>query len=112
MQQLTDYMKLQKEIFEYFKFTPDWVVPPIDDRREFWWHLNEGDIKDSVFYAATETDLEDKEADNYYVNDIYTQRFYRRWVYRGSDYTMIMVDTHVDGNKFLAIFDNAKEIRT
>ncbi len=32
-------------------------------------------------------------------------------VYRGQDYTMISVDTHVDGNKFLQIFDNKKEVK-
>lgn len=46
-----------------------------------------------------------------YSNEIYTQRFLPKWVYRGKDYTMICVDTHTDGNKFLQIFDNSKEIR-
>ena len=45
------------------------------------------------------------------VNDIYTQRFYDKWVWRGKDYTMIFCDTHTDGNKFFGIYDNKKEVK-
>lgn len=44
-----------------------------------------------------------------YVNEIYTQRHLTKWVYRGEDYTMILVDTHVDRNQFLQIFANKYE---
>jgi len=54
--------------------------------------------------------LDQEEWLSFYRNDIYTQRFLSKWVYRGEDYTMICVDTHTDGNKFLQIFNNKKEI--
>jgi hypothetical protein len=64
-----------------------------------------------VKFAETIEALDDWEAGEYYSNEIYTQRFLPKWVYRTDDYTMICVDTHVDGNKFLQIFDNAKEVK-
>lgn len=48
---------------------------------------------------------------NYYVDEIYAQRFYEKWVYRGNEFTMIFVDTHMDGNKFFAVFSNDKEVK-
>ena len=47
---------------------------------------------------------------DYYESEIYTQRFYEKHVYRGNELTLIFVDTHVDGNKFFAIFSNEKEL--
>jgi hypothetical protein len=46
---------------------------------------------------------------DYYQNDIYTNRFLPKWVYRGPEYTMIVVDTHTDGNQLLQVFANDKE---
>jgi hypothetical protein len=46
-----------------------------------------------------------------YAAEIYTQRFLPKWVYRGAEYTMVCVDTRTDGNKFLMVFDNKKEIK-
>lgn len=46
-----------------------------------------------------------------YSDEIYTQCFLPKWIYRGKDYTMILIDIHTDGNRFLAIYDNKKEIK-
>lgn len=104
MQLLTDYLKMQQEIYAYFGYVEDWVVIPISDEREYYWYVSNGD----VCYADTEQELKDQDG-NYYENPIYKQRFLDKWVYRADDYTMICVDTQTDGNKFLSIFDNAKE---
>jgi hypothetical protein len=61
-----------------------------------------------VRFAKTEQELESEDGD-YYENEIYTQRHLPKWVYRGADYTMVVVDTHTDGNKFLQVFANANE---
>ena len=55
--------------------------------------------------------MNDREAGEYYSASIYTQRFLRKWVYRGKDFTLVCMDTHTDGNKFLGVFDNSKEIK-
>jgi len=104
MKILDDYFKLQNEIYEYFGYAEDWVVIPIDDAREYYWSL----LLDNVGFAKTIKELENEEGE-YYENEIYKQCFLPKHVYRGKDYTMICVDTHTDGNKFLQIFDNSKE---
>lgn len=106
MKLLDEYLKLQQEIYEYFGYVEQWRVIPIDDRRECYWWLN-GD--EEVIYADRLEDF-DESVGNYYSDEIYTQRHHSKWVYRGKDYTMIMVDTNTDGNKFLAIYDNNKEV--
>lgn len=58
-------------------------------------------------FADTETELQ-AVSGNFYIEQICTRNL-SKWVYRGEMYTMIVVDTQTDGNKFLRIFDNAKE---
>ncbi len=109
MKLLDDYFKIQQQIYNYFGYKEDWVVIPIEDSTEYYWRLD-GEGQGEIIYAETEELLDDP-AGNYYVHSIYTQRFLPKWVYRADDYTMICVDTHTDGNKFLQIFDNQKERR-
>jgi len=106
---LDQYFDLQKQIFDYFGYVEDWREIPIDDAREYFWHLTGEGHGDGVKFAREEKNLFEGTMDDGYSNEIYTQRFLPKWVYRGKDYTMICVDTHTDGNKFLQIFDNAKE---
>lgn len=102
MKLLNDYFALQNKIYAHFGYQEDWVVIPIQDRTKMFWKFNGQDIQ----YAET---MEKMQSDGeYYEDSLYTQRFLPRWVYEAPDYTMICVDTHTDGNKFLAIFDNAK----
>lgn len=106
MKILDEYFKLQQEIYDYFRFEEDWVVLPLDDRREYDWEI----INDEEILYGKKDDIINNTG-NYYSDEIYKQRFYDKWVYRGEEYTMIMVDTHTDGNRFLAIYDNLKEIK-
>ena len=99
--------EIRAEIFDYFGYSEDWRVLPFDDARCYFWRLD-GEGPGSVHFADTEAELEG-ETGNYYVNEIYTQRHLSKWVYRGEEYTMIVVDTHTDGNQFLQIFSNRLE---
>jgi hypothetical protein len=111
MQLLNDYNAKRKELFDYFGYVEDWVAIPVDDATMYYWFINGGEGHyGEVRFAETAQDLDDEDAGNYYSNEIYTQRHLPKWVYRGAEYTMIVVDTHTDGNKFLQIFDNLKEI--
>jgi hypothetical protein len=110
MDLLDRYLSLQKEIYDYFGYVEDWVVIPIDDRREFYWSTIGDERSGSVKYAVTEDELEEELGD-YYQDEIYTQRFLPKWVYRALEFTMICVDPQSDGNRFLAIYDNSKERR-
>lgn len=112
MKLLNEYFDLQKKIYDYFGYAEDWVAIPLDDQTECYWTLTQyEDGKGFVQFHPNRKDLLDKDGGNYYENEIYTQRFLPKWVYRGEEYTMICCDTHTDGNKFLCIFDNAKEIK-
>jgi len=101
---ISEYFNLQQEIYDHFGYVEDWVVIPISDDRRYYWRIDDNTVK----FADSEPELYD-ELGNYYEHEIYKQRFLPKWVYRASDYTMICVDTHVDGNKFMSIFDNPKE---
>jgi len=111
MKNLDEYFKLQNEIFEYFGYKEDWVVIPIDDGTEYFWYLEGEGNGANVLFAENKENVFDGTDEDGYSRSIYTQRFLSKWVYRGKDYTMICTDTHTDGNKFLQIFDNEKEIK-
>lgn len=111
MKELDLYLSAKKAVFEYFGYIENWRVIPIDDAREFYWILilDDDGRNGSVRYAESIEQLSDDDYD-YYENEIYTQRHLDRWVYEGEEFTMICVDTHTDGNKFLQIFDNSKRM--
>lgn len=116
MKDLEDYFALQKKIYKYFGYIENWRVIPLDDSTDYYWRLDgEGSGGEVVFAEGdtAEAALAKMDSDNgdYYSNSIYTQRFLKKWVYRGEEYTMICVDTHTDGNVFLSVFDNNKEIK-
>ena len=109
MKLLDDYFKIKKEIHDYFGYQEDWVVIPLDDARECYWNLNEyeGEVK----FAENKENVFNGTMEDGYMNEIYTQRFLDKYVYRTEHFTMICVDTNTDGNKFLQVFDNSKEIK-
>lgn len=96
-------------VHKYFGYVEDWVVIPLDDGRSYYWFINEG--AGFVRFAETLEALHNDEAGEYYQYTIYTQRFLPKYVYRTNDFTMVCVDTNTDGNKFLQIFDNTKEVK-
>lgn len=106
MKALDAYNEALEEIYNYFGFKEDWAVFPIDDNREMFWRIiNEHTVR----FSKTKELLDDEEGD-VYENEILHHRFYPKAIYEGPEYTMIMVDTHTDGNKFLQIFDNSKRV--
>ena len=117
MKLLDDYFKLQQELFSYFGYEQNWVTIPFDDSTMYWWYLDQDERgHGEVTFAETESDLRSALDDinfdgDYYSNEIYTQRFLKKWVYEGRDYTMVVVDTHTDGNKYLQVFDNSKRLK-
>lgn len=98
----------RKAIFEYFGYVEDWCIFPFSDCREMFWHIDGSETNGCIISANSLEEYADGEV---YSDEIYTQRFLPKWVYRAKDYTMILVDTHTDGNRFLAIYDNKKEIK-
>ena len=112
MKLLEDYKNIKDQIFEYFGYKENWACIPIEeDSLEYYWELDENSYGGGeVRFSESKEDIINREGD-YYSDIIYTQRHLSKWVYRGEDYTMICVDTQCDGNKFLRIFKNDKELK-
>lgn len=106
MKLLKDYFDLQQNIYNYFGYEEGWVVIPIEDDTGYYWMVDPNE-SECVIFAIDQTDFYNGD---YYKNEIYNQRHLPKYVFRGEDYTMIAVDTHTDGNKFLQIFSNSKEV--
>jgi len=105
MDLMKKFNSAKQAIYDHVGFKEDWVIYPIDDNTEMFWKIAGGDVK----YAKS---MEQFRSDgDYYEDEIYTQRFYDKHVYRGDKLTLIFVDTHVDGNKFFAIFNNENELK-
>lgn len=104
MKLMENYDNAIQKLYDHVGFVEDWVVYPIDNRTEMFWHIEDGDVR----YAGTLEQLNSN--GDYWEDEIYTQRFYDKHIYVGKELTMIMVDTHTDGNKFFAFFDNKKQI--
>lgn len=106
---IDEYFKLQKTVHDYFGYVEDWKIIPLSDLRGYYWHItNEND--GSVLFSDYRENLTKDGLENYYEYSIYTQRFLPKYVYRGDEYTLVSSDTHTDGNKVLAIFDNKLEV--
>lgn len=101
------FTKLREEIFEYFGYVEDWRVLPLMFDLEMYWATD----GDQVVFSEEKENLTDEELiGNHYSNAVYKQRHLTKWVYRGEDYTMIVVDTNTDGNQWLQVLDNSKEL--
>ena len=100
-----EFQKSLDAIYKHVGFTEDWVVCPLDDQTDMFWQID----GESVKYAET-MDKFNSDGD-YYLDEIYTQRFYKKWVYEGEDFTMVFCDPHVDGMKWFRLFDNKKRVQ-
>lgn len=105
MELIKNYADALKAIYEHVGFVEDWVVYPIDDQTDMFWSVDDNTVK----YAESIEKFNSND-DEYYLDDIYTQRFYSKWIYEGEQITMIFCDPHTDGMKWFRIFDNAKKI--
>lgn len=104
MNVIQKYEAAQKELFQHVGFAPDYVVCPIDDCTDQYWSVEGQSVKyaDSIKQFNSDGD--------YYQDDIYSQRFYDKWVYEGLEFTMIFCDPHTDGVKWFRVFDNKKRL--
>jgi hypothetical protein len=107
MELLDSHNKLRNQIFDYFGYDESWRILPLYDARKLFWRLK-GEGPGIVMSAETEEELDSADSDRNH-DVIYTQRHLKKWVYRGEEYTMILVRTNSDFNEFLKIFSNANE---
>ena len=107
---LDQYNALREKVHAYFGYTEDWRAIPLDDSRDYFWRLDCDDdgTGGNVRFAKSEDELANEEG-SCFENEIWTCRHLSKHVYRGAEYTMVVVDTQMDGNKFLQVFSNARE---
>lgn len=103
---IDEYFELQEKLHGFFGYKEDWVTIPMVDHRQYYWKLSGEGYGDEVTYA----DDEEFDEESTYSAEIYTQRFLPKWVYRADGFTMICMNPQTDGNRWLGIFDNAKEV--
>lgn len=114
------YFDARALIFAHVGYDENWRVLPIDDSRDDFWAVDEAEhawVKFSPkrealvsWLAGPDGEFRDY-SDVLYENRIYTQRHLSKWVYRGAELTLVVVDTQTDGNKLLRIFRNAHEVK-
>lgn len=103
---LDSHQELRAKIFEHFGYVEDWrIYPIVDDRNFYWKNIND----EEILFAEDVEDLVEEDSD-YYSYEVFKDRFLPKWIYRSEDLTMVLVDTHTDGNRYLAIFANDNEI--
>ncbi len=105
---IDSFFEFQQIVHDFFGYVEDWVAIPIEDSRDYFWMIDER--SGWLRYAETKEHILDVEAGEYYEDEIYEQRFLPKYVYCVDHYTMVSVDTHTDGNKFLRILDNDNKI--
>lgn len=106
MELLDKYNALRQEIFDYFGYKEDWKILLFIDSRNYFWRLDES-APGSVRLADKEYELDRQWG--YGTNYFAETKYLPKSVYRGKDFTMIVVDPHTDNGPFLRIFDNSKE---
>ena len=111
MELFEQYDNVKQQIFDYFGYVEDWRVLPLVFDTGCFWYLTGSEQYGWIVFAETVKQLKDEDSCNYYENEIYTQRHLFKWFYRGEDYTMFCVDTHCDGNQYLQILSNDKEVK-
>jgi hypothetical protein len=106
---LDEYRSLEEKIYEHFGYVEDWTVFPLDDRRGLWWYVTQHEV---IFqYGKAQYTQAMVDAEMYVKDVLYTGRGLPKSVFRAENHTLICVDTQVDGNIFLAIYDNDREIK-
>jgi Txe/YoeB family toxin of Txe-Axe toxin-antitoxin module len=116
-----EYEKYLREKIKYLVkeigvdgFKEDWITFPINSEtiNSFWEVLNEVQGNSPVRWADTEEKLADKDAGDYYSANLVKHRFFDgKSIFRGEDLTLIIGEPHVDGMRWLYVFDSHKEIK-
>jgi len=100
---LEDYDKAKQAIYDHVGLVEDWTVYPLDFKVGMPWTTDGDEVK----YADSQEQF-DSDGD-YYSDEVYKQRFYKKHILRGEQYTLIFCQPHVDGMIFWRIFENSME---
>jgi len=102
---MKNYSEAKNELFKHVGFKEDWVVYPISDFTNYYWKTK----GNKILYALKKKDVVN-ETGEHYEDEIYMQRFYDKWIYKGSELTMIFCDPKTDNTKWFKVFTNKKMV--
>lgn len=102
---MNNYFTAKRQIHEAFGYKANWAEIPLDDMTEAYWWFGQNRLN---WCDEKPTDEEVRGDKAEYDAEIYMQRFLPRWVYTTETHTMVSIDTHTDGNKFLAVLSNTR----
>jgi hypothetical protein len=111
------FLEARAAIFKHVGYVEDWRKLPIDDSRDQFWAVDEDERewvkfapkREAMVYWLANDDW-GPYGDEVYESSIYTQRHLPKWVYRGTKLTLVVTDTHTDGNQLLQLFRNENEV--
>lgn len=96
---LDAYAKAEKSILDHVGYEHGWAVYPIDDLTDYPWAIHENELyywnEDFLLYTAPML----------YING-------KNKICKGSELSLVVMDTQTDGNVFLGILDNNKYCTT
>ena len=104
------FFEAQEALFKHVGFIPDWVEYAIDDHTEKVWQTYL-DPKGGGYVKSADSVIQFHSDGDYYQDEIYTQRFYNKWVYEGKDVTMIFCNPGTDGINWFKVFNNGLRIK-
>lgn len=113
MQLISNYNNALQAVYDHVGFKQLWVIYPIHDCTDKFWGVDNKHVK----FADSEEQYNivgDYSFNiwrcSYYIDNIYAQRFYSKYIYEGKKFTMIFCESLVDGSKWFRVFDNAKRL--
>lgn len=95
------YQQAKQALYDHVGFIEDWTTYPIANYTDSVWYVTD----DELVFADTHEELLSEQG-NCYSGPINKDRFYSKWVYEGSEFTMVMWDSQTDGMDYLAFFRN------
>lgn len=101
---LDQYFKLQGLIYAECGYTEGCLEFALADETDKFWRV--GDYE--VLYAETAADLVDDESEMRWVEDAYLDA--GGWIFRGKKHTMVRIKSCMEGNQYLLVLDNEKEV--
>ncbi len=111
----------EKALLEHCGYAHDWRIFPLDDNRSMYWAVDREECewirwspkREAIIAWVQDArgDFPEEFGDKCFSGEIYTYRHLKKWVYRGSKFTLVLTDTHCDGNILLMIFCTDKEIK-
>lgn len=94
------YNELEQEILDRFNYERNWDIAPLDNCTDYYWFINSGG---DVNWSEEPYDMKN-------IGEGYSAAIIGK-VYRAGGFVLIHGDTQCDGDDFLMIFDEEKEVK-